>query len=149
MELKNKILLSIPDDCSMQPHKLEGGASETNLNAIRQLLMERLITVVGDSCGGFIYFELTYRGKLRKAELIKLQNRSVLEKGSDAVGRGWRFVRPSVGRIVEGAIIAVVSAIISGAICFWLGRATTPNIPDKGPDNYKQEHSDNLTIRLD
>ena len=58
----------------MQPHKLEGGASEANINAIRQLRMEGLITAVGDSDGGGIYFEITDRGKLRKAELIRLQN---------------------------------------------------------------------------
>ena len=48
-----------------------------------------------------------------------------------------------------GIIIAIVSAIISGAVCFWLGRMTAPNVPDEAPDNYKQEHSDNVTIRLD
>lgn len=83
VELKDRILLAIPNYCSMQPHKLEGGASEANLNAIRQLRMEGLITAVGDSCGGFIYFELTYRGKQRKAELIRLQNRSIWQRGID------------------------------------------------------------------
>ena len=92
-------------------------------------------------------------GKLRKAELVRLQNRSIIDKSGDAVSRGWRFVHPSVGRIVEGIIIAVVSSIISGTFGFWLGRATAADIPDeateKAADKYKQEHSDNVTIRLD
>lgn len=149
MELKDKILLATPDIGAMQPHRLDGGECKANLDAIRQLRMEGHVTAVEDTCGGFIKFELTDPGKLRKAELVRLQNRSVIEKSGDAVSRGWRFVRPSVGRIVEGIIIAVVSAIISGAVCFWLGRMTAPNVPDEAPDNYKQEHSDNVTIRLD
>lgn len=92
----------------MQPHKLEGGASETNLNAIRRLRMEGLITAVGDSSGEFIYFELTDHGKLRKAELIRLQNRSVVEQVRDTIRRTWRFTRPSVGRIVEEVIKALI-----------------------------------------
>lgn len=149
MELKDKILLATPDIGAMQPHRLYGGECKANLDAIRQLRIEGLVIAVEDTCGGFIKFELTDLGKLRKAELVRLQNRSVVEKSGDAVSRGWRFVRPSVGRIVEGIIIAVVSAIISGAICFWLGRMTAPDIPDKASDNYKQEHSDNVTISLD
>ena len=153
MELKDKILLSTPDIGATQPHRLDGGECKENLNAIRQLRLEGLVTAVEDTCGGFIKFELTDLGKLRKAELVRLRNRSVVEKSGDAVSRGWRFVRPSVGRIVEGIIIAVISAIISGVVCFWLGRTTATDIPDKATekaaDNYKQEHSDNVTIRLD
>lgn len=108
MELKDKILLATPDIGAMQPHRLDGGKCKANLNAIRQLRMEGLITAVEDTCGGFIKFELTDLGKLRKAELSHLQNRTVIEKSSDAVSRGWRFVRPSVGRIVEEVIKALV-----------------------------------------
>lgn len=149
MELKDKILLATPDIGAMQPHRLNGGECKANLDAIRQLRIEGLVAAVEDTCGGFIKFELTDLGKLRKAELVRLLNRSVVEKSGDAVRHGWRFVRPSVSRIIEGVIIAVVSAIISGAICFWLGRKTAPNIPDEAPDNYIQEHSDDVAIRLD
>lgn len=153
MELKDKILLATPDIGAMQPHRLDGGECKANLNAIRQLRMEGLVTAVEDTCGGFIKFELTDLGKLRKAELVRLMNRSVVEKSGDAVSHGWRFVRPSVRRIVEGIIIAVVSSAISGAFGFWLGRTTATDIPNKATeeatDNYKQEHSDNVAIRLD
>lgn len=149
MELKDKILLQTPDKWSTQPHKLDGGASEANLRAIRQLRIDGLVSTKDDSNGGFISFELTDLGKLRKAELVRLQNRSVLEKGGDAIGRGWRFVRPSVSRIIEGIIIAVVSAIISGAICFWLGRTTAPNIPNEAANDCKQEQTNNVTVNLD
>lgn len=153
MELKDKILLAIPDIGAMQPHRLDGGECMANLNAIRQLRIEGLVTAMEDTCGGFIKFELTDPGKLRKAELVRLRKRSVVEKSGDAVSRGLRFVRPSVGRIVEGVIIAVVSSAISGVFGFWLGRTTATDIPDKATekvtDNYKQEHSDNVTIRLD
>lgn len=108
MELKDRILLATPDIGAMQPHRLDGGESKANLDAIRQLRMEGLITAVEDACGGFIKFELTDPGKLRKAELVRLQNRSVVEKSSDAVSRGWRFVRPSVGRIVEEVVKALI-----------------------------------------
>ncbi len=108
MELKDKILLATPDIGAMQLHKLDGGECKANLNAIRQLRMEGLITAVEDTCGGFIKFELTDPGKLRKAELTRLMNRSVVEKSSDAVSRGWRFVRPSVGRIVEEVVKALI-----------------------------------------
>ena len=108
MELKNKILLATPDIGAMQPHRLDGGECKANLNAIRQLRLEGLITAVEDTCGGFIKFELTDPGKLRKAELVRLLNRSVAEKGGDAVSRGWRFVRPSVGRIVEEVAKALI-----------------------------------------
>lgn len=108
MELKDKILLATPDIGAMQPHKLDGGECKANLTAIRQLRMEGLVTAVEDTCGGFIKFELTDPGRLRKAELVRLRNRSVAEKGGDAVSRGWSFVRPSVGRIVEEVIKALV-----------------------------------------
>ena len=72
MELKDKILLSTPDNCAMQPHKL-GGDKDANLNAIRQLRIDRLVKVVGDSNGGIINFELTDLGKIRKVELMKTQ----------------------------------------------------------------------------
>lgn len=76
MELKDEILLAIPDDCSMQPHKLKGGASKVNINAIHQLCLEGFVTGTKDTCGGFVVFELTDLGKLRKAELIRLRDRS-------------------------------------------------------------------------
>lgn len=108
MELKDKILLATPDIGAMQPHSLDGGECKANLDAIRQLRIEGLITAVEDTCGGFIKFELKDLGKLRKAELTRLMNRSVVEKSSDAVSRGWRFVRPSVGRIVEEVVKALI-----------------------------------------
>lgn len=145
MELKDKILLATPDIGAMQPHRLDGGENKANLNAIRQLRIEGLVTAVEDTCGGFIKFELTDPGKLRKAELVRLQNRSVVEKSGDAVSRGWRFVRPSVGSIVEGVIIAV----LSGIICFWLGRVTAPNVSNSPADNNAQEPSYNTTVNLD
>lgn len=149
IKLKDKILLATPDIGAMQLHRLDGGACKANLNAIRQLCIEGFITAVEDARGGFIKFELTDFGKLRKAELVRLQNRSVIEKSGDTVSQGWRCIRPSVGRIVEGIIIAVVSAIISGAACFWLGRITAPNIPDEAADNHTQEPSYNTTVNLD
>lgn len=145
MELKDKILLQTPDKWSTQPHKLDGGASEANLSAIRQLRIDGFVSTWDDSNGGFISFELTDLGKLRKAELVGLQNRSVLEKGGDAIGRGWRFVRPSLSRIVEGVIIAV----LSGIVCFWLGRVTATNIADNTTDNNTQEPTNNTAIHLD
>lgn len=108
MELKDKILLATPDIGAMQPHRLDGGECKANLNAIRQLRMEGLVTAVEDTCGGFIKFELTDLGKLRKADLVRLLNRSVVEKSGDAVIRGWRFVRRSVGRIVEEVVKALI-----------------------------------------
>lgn len=108
MELKDKILLATPDIGAMQPYKLDGGECKTNLDAIRQLRIEKLVTAAEDSRGGFVKFELTDLGKLRKAELVRLRNRSVVEKSGDAVSRGWRFVRPSVGRIVEEVVKALV-----------------------------------------
>ena len=108
MELKDKILLATPDIGVMQPYKLDGGECKTNLDAIRQLRIEKLVTAAEDSRGGFVKFELTDLGKLRKAELVRLRNRSVVEKSGDAVSRGWRFVRPSVGRIVEEVVKALV-----------------------------------------
>lgn len=99
----------------MQPHKLEGGASEANLNAIRQLRMEGLITAVGDSCGGFIYFELTDRGKQRKAELIILQSRSIWQRGIDwgvsAINNKWAL-----------ALFAWIFGIISALIVAYLSK---------------------------
>ena len=47
---------------------------------------------------------MTKKGRLRKTELVRLRDRSVLEKGHDAVRKGWKFIRPSVGRIVEEVI---------------------------------------------
>lgn len=108
MELKDKILLATPGIGAMQPHRLDGGECKANINAIRQLRIEGLVTAAEDSRGGFVKFELTDLGKLRKAELFRLQNRSVVEKSGDAVSRGWRFVRPSVGRIVEEVVKALV-----------------------------------------
>lgn len=108
MELKDKILLTTPDIGAMQPHRLDGGECKANINAIRQLRIEGLVTAAEDFRGGFVKFELTDLGKLRKAELVRLQNRSVVEKSGDAVSRGWRFVRPSVGRIVEEVVKALV-----------------------------------------
>lgn len=99
----------------MLPHKLEGGASEANLNAIRQLHMDGLITAVGDSSGGFIYFELTDRGKQRKAELIKLQNRSIWQRGIDwcvfAINNKWTL-----------ALFAWIFGIISALIVAYLSK---------------------------
>lgn len=115
VDLKDRILLAIPNGCSMQPHKLEGGASEANINAIRQLRMEGLITAVGDSCGGLIKFELTDLGKLRKAELIRLHNRSIWQRNRDwcisAINNKWTL-----------ALFAWIFGIISALIVAYLSK---------------------------
>ena len=51
---------------------------------------------------------MTKKGRLRTTELVRLRDRSVLEKDHDAVRKGWKFIRPSVGRIVEEVIKALV-----------------------------------------
>ena len=113
MELKDRILLAIPNDCSMQPHKLEGGASEANINAIRQLRMEGLITAVGDSDGGFIKFELTDRGKLRKAKLVELQNRKWWQKSIDC---SKRIINSSLLASSLKWVLGIAATVIGGWI---------------------------------
>ena len=115
MELKDKILLQTPDKWSMQPHKLDGGASEANHSAIRQLRIDGLVSTWDDSNGGFISFELTDLGKLRKAELVRLQNRNWRERGCD-----WCISAINNKRSL--AIFAWVFGIISALIVAFLSK---------------------------
>lgn len=115
MELKDKILLATPDIGAMQPHRLDGGECKANLDAIRQLRMEGLVTAVEDTCGGFIKFELTDPGKLRKAELIRLMNRNIWQRFVDwcvsVVNNKWMF-----------ALLAWIFGIISALIVAYLNK---------------------------
>lgn len=115
MELKDKILLATPDIGAMQPHKLDGGECKANLDAIRRLRMERLVTAAEDSRGGFVKFELTDLGKIRKAELVRLQNRSIWQRFADwclsVVNNKWVF-----------ALLAWIFGIISALIIAYLSK---------------------------
>ncbi len=115
MELKDKILLATPDIGAMQPHRLDGGENKANLDAIRQLRIEGLVTAVEDTCGGFIKFELTDLGKLRKAELKRLQNRSVWQRFKDwcvtFINNKWML-----------ALFAWIFGIISALIVAYLSK---------------------------
>lgn len=115
MELKDKILLATPDVGAMQPHRLDGGECKANLDAIRQLRMEGLVTAVEDTCGCFIKFELTDLGKLRKAELVRLMNRNIWQRFADwcvsVVNNKWVF-----------ALLAWIFGIISALIVAYLNK---------------------------
>lgn len=115
MELKDKILLATPNIGAMQPYRLDGGESKANLDAIRQLRIEGLVTAVEDTCGGFIKFELTDPGKLRKAELKRLQNRSVWQRFKDwcvtVINNKWML-----------ALFAWIFGIISALIVAYLSK---------------------------
>lgn len=115
MELKDKILLATPDIGAMQPHRLDGGECKANLDAIRQLRMEGHVTAVEDTCGGFIKFELTDLGKLRKAELVRLMNRNIWQRFADwcvsVVNNKWVF-----------ALLAWIFGIISALIVAYLNK---------------------------
>lgn len=118
MELKDKILLATPDIGAMQPHRLDGGENKANLDAIRQLRIEGLVTAVEDTCGGFIKFELTDLGKLRKAELKRLQNRSVWQRFKD-----WcvTFINNKWMLALFAWILGIISALIVAYLSKRLG----------------------------
>lgn len=115
MELKDKILLMTPDIGAIQPYRLDGGECKANLDAIRQLRIEGLVTAVEDTCGGFIKFELTDLGKLRKAELVRLRNRNIWQRFADwcvsVVNNKWVF-----------ALLAWIFGIISALIVAYLNK---------------------------
>lgn len=146
--LEDKILLQFGDERKhLQTSEIDAERTDKEV-AISNLVRNGYVTARenGNSkYDKYISLSITTEGKARQKELKRLIARSRGERCRDAVKNILYRIRPSFGRIVEGIIIAVVS----GLICFWIGRATAPNEPDKSTDNCEQEQTDNSTFTLD
>lgn len=146
--LEDKILLQFGDERRhLQTSEIDAERTDKEI-ALSNLVRDGYVTARenGNSkYDKYISLSITTEGKARQKELKRLLGRSCWEQCRDAVKNAWRSSRPSVRRIAEGIIIAVMS----GLICFGIGRATAPHEPDKSADNGKQEQTDNSTFTLD
>lgn len=148
LTLEDKILLQFGDKRKhLQPHEIDFYSIDKEI-AISNLVKHGYVTAHENGSSvydRYISISITTEGKARQRELKRQLGRSRSERCRDAIKELWQFIRPSFSRIVEGIIIAVVS----GVICFWIGRTSATNESDKSSDNCKQEQTDNPTVALD
>lgn len=111
---QDKVLLSIPNVGYLYANKLDGGNSEENLNAIRQLKMDGLIIAKFYTNGDLYWVKLTDLGKLRKDELLRLQNQTYAEWFKNAcksVGK-TKIIRTLI-KWLFGILTALIIAYLS------------------------------------
>lgn len=148
LTLEDKILLQFGDERKhLQPHEIDADRTNKEI-AISNLVRLGYATAhenANTKYDRYISISITAEGKARQRELKRLLDRSRSERFRDAIKDILHLFRPSFGRIVEGIIIAVVS----GMICFWIGRASATNESDNSSDNRKQEQTDNPAVALD